>query len=107
MDTPGPDLLDIQGDIPIGLQKRAELFLFFKIVDPARFRDLAREVAVGRLTSVQRVLQRERLAEERRRLGERGNEPWLGLNLGFTKDGLTQLLGTARAARPKSAVFPK
>jgi Dyp-type peroxidase family len=96
MDTPGPDLSDIQGDIPIGLQKRAELFMFFKIMDPARFKDLAREVAVGRLTSAQRVLQRERLAEERRRLGERGDEPWLGLNLGFTKDGLTQLLGTAR-----------
>jgi Dyp-type peroxidase family len=96
MDTPRLDLVDIQGDIPIGLQKQAELFVFFKIADPARFKNLAREVVAGCLTSTQTALQRECLVEERRRLGERGNEPWLGLNLGFTKDGVTQLLGTAR-----------
>jgi len=31
MDTPELELRDIQGDVLIGLQKRAELFLFFKI----------------------------------------------------------------------------
>ena len=42
--------------------------------------------------------ERRRIVGERRRLGEPARESWLGLNLAFTKDGLTQPLG---ANRPK------
>jgi Dyp-type peroxidase family len=94
--TPALDLDEIQGDILAGMQKNAELFLFFKIIDAARFKVLAREYLVGRLTSGRSVQQRNRIVEQRRRLGEPAREPWLGLNLAFTKDGMTQLLGANR-----------
>ncbi len=92
------DLDEIQGDVLAGMQKNAELFLFFKITDGARFKVLAREYMVGRLASGRSVHERRRLVGERRRLGEPARKSWLGLNLAFTKDGLTQLLG---ANRPK------
>ena len=92
------DLNDIQGDLLSGMQKHAELFLFFKIADAARFKDLAREYVVGRLTHGGTVQERDRMVAARRRRGGSGSGemPWLGMNLGFTKDGLTQLLGTNR-----------
>jgi Dyp-type peroxidase family len=96
--TPRLDLNDIQGDLVSGMQKHAELFLFFKIADPARFKAVAREYLVGLLTHGRTVQLRERMVEARRRGGGSGggHMPWLGMNLGFTKDGLTQLLGANR-----------
>jgi Dyp-type peroxidase family len=89
------DLNEIQGDLLSGMQKHAELFLFFKIADAARFKALAREYAVARLTNARTVQERERMVEERHRSGG-GQMPWLGMNLGFTKDGLARLLGANR-----------
>ena len=94
--TPLLDLAEIQGDLLLGLQKNAELFLFFKIIDAARFKAVAREYVAGRLTSLRTVQQRERVVEARHRSHDNGPTAWLGMNLGFTKDGLTQLLGTDR-----------
>jgi len=34
----GLELDDIQGDILLGLQKNAEAFLFFRILEPPRFK---------------------------------------------------------------------
>jgi Dyp-type peroxidase family len=77
------------------MQKDAELFLFFRIHQPARFKMLVRQYLIAGLTTWRIVLQRERIAGQRsRRAGAR--EPWLGMNLGFTKDGMTQLLGPRR-----------
>jgi Dyp-type peroxidase family len=92
------DLNEIQGDLLVGMQKNAELFLFFKIADAGRFKAMAREYLVGLLTHGQTVQLRERMVEARRRGGGSGggHMPWLGMNLGFTKDGLTQLLGANR-----------
>lgn len=90
------DLPDIQGDLLAGLQKNAELFLFFKITDPARFKSLASEHLIPAVTSAWRVQERERQIEERRRRGQAAGETWLGLNLGLSREGLTQLLGAAR-----------
>jgi len=94
------ELDEIQGDVLAGMQKNAELFIFFKIIDGARFKALAREYVIGRLTNGRSVQQRNRIIHERRRLGELAREPWLGLNLAFTKDGMNQLLG---ASRPRLA----
>jgi len=55
-----------------------------------------REYVIGRLTSGRSVDQRNRIVDERRRRGEPPREPWLGLNLAFTKDGMKQLLGANR-----------
>jgi hypothetical protein len=96
MYTPQLELDDIQGDLLVGMQKNAELFLFFKITDVPRFKALAREYIVGQLTSAWRTLDRERIAWERKQRHERSAERWLGLNLGFTGDGMSQLLGSQR-----------
>jgi Dyp-type peroxidase family len=90
------DLDEIQGDLLVGMQKNAELFLIFKIADAARFKTVAREYVVGRLTNGRTVQERQRMAEQRHRGGSSGQMPWLGMNLGFTKDGLTLLLGVNR-----------
>ena len=38
------DLDEIQGDVLAGMQKNAELFLFFKITDGARFKALGARI---------------------------------------------------------------
>ena len=94
--APRLDLDAIQGDVLAGLQKNAELFLFFAIADATRFKALTRQYVVRHLTSTRTVIGRERLLAERQRAGEPALEPWLGINLGFTAAGLTRLLGTKR-----------
>ena len=97
MNTPELELHDIQGDVLIGLQKKAELFLFFKIVDAAGFKAFVRQHVTSELTSAFRARERERALYERRRLRESSSEGWLGLNLGFTSHGMIQLLGPGRS----------
>jgi deferrochelatase/peroxidase EfeB len=94
--VPRLDLNEIQGDLLSGMQKNAELFLFFKIADAARFKDLAREYVVSRLTNGRMVPERDGSVEARRHRGGSGQMPWLGVNLGFTRDGLMRLLGPNR-----------
>jgi len=56
---------DIQGDVLVGLQKNAELFLFFRIIDVPLFKAAMRGQVVRRLTSVRRTLERDRIADRR------------------------------------------
>lgn len=102
---PTLELDDIQGDVPIGMQKNAELFLFFKIVDAARFKSAAREYLAGRLTNARTVHERERQVAERRRSALPQRDAWLGLNLGFTKHGIDRLIGSTRP--PMEAAFER
>ena len=90
------ELADIQGDVLIGMQKNAECFAFFKIADPPRFKARAKEYLVGRVTTARTGNERERRVYERRRWQGAKTESWTGFNLGFTKDGLTRLLGPNR-----------
>jgi Dyp-type peroxidase family len=92
------DVNEIQGDLLVGMHKNAELFLFFKIADAARFKALARGYVVGRLTNLRTVQEREGVVEARHRGGGSGGGqmPWLEINLGFTREGLAQLLGANR-----------
>ena len=94
--APPLDLDAIQGDVLVGLQKNAELFLFFAIADVARFKRLAGQHLVGQLTSARRVLDRERILAARQLAGEPVRDAWLGVNLGFTAAGMTRLLGLRR-----------
>jgi len=87
------DLDDIQGDVPIGLQKDFEEFVFFKILEKDAFKLALRRDVIGRITSARQAQQRELAIARRHRLGEVRRDPMPGLNLGFTKDGLTHLLG--------------
>jgi len=90
------DLDEIQGDLLVGMQKNAELFVFFKITDASRFKAVAREYVVSEVTSLRRALDRDRIVQRRKYRGDPPAEAWLGLNLGLTKDGMTQLLGQRR-----------
>jgi len=92
------DLKDIQGDVLIGLQKDAENFIFFKVVDVAAFKTLVRGYILRRTTSSERTKQWELLIQRRKGLGQRIFGSFHGLNLGFTNDGMTQLI---RGSRPK------
>jgi Dyp-type peroxidase family len=92
---PSLELGDIQGDVLIGLQKYAECFVFFKIVDPSLFKRLVKLHIVRRVTSAWQADHREQLIAQRSHYG-RSPGAFIGLNLGFTRDGLTQLLGSGR-----------
>jgi Dyp-type peroxidase family len=98
MYTPQLELDDIQGDMLVGMQKNAELFLFFKITDAPRFKALMRQYIVGQVTNARAAVERERIIEARKQGRPVSTGPWLGLNLGFTWEGLNQMLG---ARRPK------
>ena len=87
---------DIQGDLLTGIQKNAELFLFFRITDARRFKDIAKRRLIGRVTTTRTVNERERRVAQRTAYGAASHEEWIGVNLGFTKDGLTLLLGENR-----------
>jgi Dyp-type peroxidase family len=92
---PSLELGDIQGDVVIGLQKNAECFVFFKIVNPGSFKRLVKQHVAWRITSAwQANHQEQRLSQG----SDYKKSPAIviGLNLGFTSDGLTQLLGAGR-----------
>ena len=90
------DLHDIQGDALIGLQKRVERFAFFQITELARFKAAARAYLVPRVTNAWAAQQRERLIPEPHRRRGHAREPWLGLNFGLTRHGMTRVLGANR-----------
>ncbi len=86
------DLGDIQADVVIGLQKDVENFILFKIVDKISFRALVKQHVIGRITSAEKAHYREMMIWRRQKLGQKTRERLEGLNVGFTKDGLTKLI---------------
>jgi Dyp-type peroxidase family len=92
---PSLGLGDIQGDVLIGLQKNAECFVFFKIINPGSFKRLVTQHVIWRITSAwQAHHQEQRLSRSSNY--QKSPAILIGLNLGFTSDGLTQLLGAGR-----------
>ena len=51
MELPSLELGDIQGDVLIGLQKNAEYFIFFKIVNTGSFKGLMKQHVRWRITT--------------------------------------------------------
>ena len=91
------DLYEIQGDILVRLQKNFQNFIFFKIVDVAAFKTAMRQHVIGRITTTLQAHERDLISHRRKTHGDKMIERWLGLNVSFTKNGLTQLLGAAPA----------
>src|SRR5262249_13556209 len=60
------------------------------------FKGLSKAVIPQRITNAEQVKQQEFIVQRHKNLGRRTGEPFRGLNLGFTKDGLTQLIGADR-----------
>jgi hypothetical protein len=96
MTRPTLDLDDIQGDVVVGLQKNYEIFVFFKIVDPLLFKRLVRLHIVGRVTSARLAHRRELILQSRNGLHRKSGDAMRGLNIGFTKDGLSEIIGAGR-----------
>ena len=80
---------DIQGDVLIGLLKRVERLIFFKISDITRFRQFVSNL---HLTSTRDCLnQRSLAADHRKANGLDSLMPAPGLNIAFTQAGLNAL----------------
>jgi Dyp-type peroxidase family len=95
------ELTDIQGDILVGLQKEAELFVGFVISDTDRFRRF--------LSGLHVTTARETLVAEDRINAFRANDgkgllDIRGINIGFTLDGLRKL-GVADLDRIEDPAF--
>ncbi len=90
------DLGDIQGDLLIGLQKNAEGFIFFKISDTPSFKWLLKQHVIRRITTAWEAQHREFVNRQHNAPGERSASAFQGVNLGLTRDGLSQLIGVAR-----------
>jgi Dyp-type peroxidase family len=86
------DLNEIQGDVLEGLQKNFENFIFFKIINPILLKNLMKHHTTSRITNAHRARQQELIVQRRKKLGQRTFERFQGLNLGFTKDGIGQLI---------------
>lgn len=83
---PALPLAEIQGDVLIGLKKRAEAFLFFEITDVSRFKQDLKGALLPLVTFS------DVLADLERHKAAGGTlPPFLGLNLAFTKAGLGKL----------------
>ncbi len=95
-DDPVLDLHEIQGDVLIGLQKNFQNFIFFRILDVPAFKAAMRGKVISQITTTLQAHERDLINQQRKKLGEKVIEPWLGLNVSFTKVGLTALLGDGR-----------
>src|ERR1700680_1018309 len=96
MPTPVLNLGDIPGDVLMGLQKDAESFVFFKIVDPPSFKLLIKQNIVRRITNTQQAKHREYVVQQSKRIGDRSVGVFQGVNLGLTTHGMNQVLGAGR-----------
>jgi len=88
------DLGEIQGDVLEGLQRNAENFLFFKIVNAIYFKNLIKQYVATRVTSADQVSNRDTIIQRRKGFGQTRSDRFQGLNVGFSHSGLTQLIGT-------------
>ena len=87
-DEPQLEMDQIQGDILVGLQKDAELFVGFVILDVGRFK---RFLSGLRITSGLDALRAQASIEAMRANGGHGRLDIRGRNIGFTHDGLRKL----------------
>ena len=87
-DEPQLELAEIQGDILIGLQKDAELFVGFVILDVIRFK---RFLSGLRITTCVDVKRADRAIRSFKLNGGRDHLDIRGINVGFTIDGLRKL----------------
>jgi Dyp-type peroxidase family len=88
---PQLEIDDIQGDILVGLQKDFEWFVFFKITDLDKFKELGRNSLVSKISSTTQVLKWEGQIANSKAAGNNDKLPAVGVNLGFTKTGLDQM----------------
>jgi hypothetical protein len=94
------DLDEIQGDVLIGLQKNFEQFIFFEIKDAKAFKLALRQRIAPRITTTRTVHQRELELQEHKKHGDHSLLHLVGLNLGFTNNGILKLVPGADLKDP-------
>ena len=109
------NLEDIQGDVLVGLQKRAERLVFFTIVDIAAFKRNVKSHLTRLLTSAATAREREAILSERK--AQRATNPvgsvqplpqdLFGLNVAFTRAGLAKLVPETPFDHPLFSSFTK
>ncbi len=100
---PGAPLLEldeIQGDVLLGLQKLFQRFVFFEISATAAFKTALHDKLVQRITTTHLVKLREFQLRDHRAHGHKEKLPAVGLNLGFTNDGVQKLMAGAALGDP-------
>jgi Dyp-type peroxidase family len=89
--APALDLDQIQGDVLIGLQKNFERFIFFEIKDVQGFKRELRNSIASRITTTGKVLAQELELKRRKEQGDNSLIHLVGLNVGFTHNGMQKL----------------
>lgn len=84
---------EIQGDVLIGLPKKAQVFVFFTILDKAAFKQTFVKFLLGEVTATQQVQQQMAQIAASKKTGGSNLLPIFGFNVGFTYRGLLLLLG--------------
>lgn len=95
------ELADIQGDVLIGMQKDAELFVGFVIADVAKFKRFLSGLSVTSAKDVKRADARIAAFKQN---GGKGHLDIRGINIAFTLDGLKKL-GAPGVESIKDAAF--
>ncbi len=90
--SPALDLDEIQGDVLIGLQKNFERFIFFEIKNVQAFKHTLRHQIAPRITTTRTVHLRELELQEHKKQGDHTLLHLVGLNLGFTNNGILKLV---------------
>jgi hypothetical protein len=67
---------------------------FFNIVDKTSFKVRAKQHVLGHITSAEKAHNRELMIQRRHKLGQKTRQKLDGLNVGFSKKGLTKLIST-------------
>jgi deferrochelatase/peroxidase EfeB len=86
------ELDEIQGDVLIGLQKFVEQFVFFQIADVPAFKRILRHELAKRITTTREVHLREFQLRDHKTQGGKGMLPLVGVNVGFTQNGIKKLV---------------
>ena len=94
------DLRDIQGDVLEGLPKNYENFIFYKIIIPSSFRQHLKQHVIPRITNALQVHDRGLTVPFAKTRGYGPSDSLLGLNLGFTRSGVVQLVGVRTKLDP-------
>lgn len=84
------ELDEIQGDIIVGLQKDFEAFLNFRITKAAPFKRFLKDI-VPDITTARKAKEREFLIAAQKAAGQHTRLSIIGLNVGFTFEGLKAL----------------
>jgi Dyp-type peroxidase family len=95
---------EIQGDVLIGLQKNFEAFVFFQILDVAKFKSVVRSQLGLHVTTTGDVAARERQLEALKAAGRHETLPLIGVNIAFTAVGLGKLVPGTDLGDPSFAL---